>query len=130
MSEVNWLGPYDPGKDDAEAAASRERALLQSIRRWTHLATVPSKDLKDAWGASGCCLCARYRGKCQKRIVCPMTIVHQACTAKGSMWQRVIRAYYVWEFDQSLANFRKYRFVARSMLWWVEFAYTKLYVKK
>lgn len=118
---------YDPGKDDAEAAASRERALIQSLRKWTHLATVPAKDLKEQWEESGCCLCARYRHKCQKRKVCPLSLINQDCMVGGSLWRVVLNAYWKWEGDKTLANFVKYRFRARLMVRWLTTAYSKLY---
>jgi hypothetical protein len=51
------------------------------------------------------------------------------CPENGSAWINVLETYRKWDSNRSLANFRKFRFRARSMVWWLEFAYSHLYLK-
>lgn len=121
------LTDYDPSKDHTEAAAGRERALLQSIRKWRHMSSVPGKDLQQAWADAGCCLCNRYRGRCQQRKVCPLSLVNQDCPVDGSLWRQALNAYYAWEREGSLGRLRAFKYRARSVLWWLGEAYHQLY---
>jgi hypothetical protein len=120
---------FDKYRNEAEGKASRKRALIQSIKKWMMLTTVPAKRLCQAFHYE-CALCIRYHiddssTDCSR--CCPLHKVGKECEKSDSPYNDVHETYRRWSNNVSPKNFRAYRKAARAMLAALQEAYSKLY---
>ncbi len=122
---------YDENLNEKEGKASRKRALIQSIKKWTMLSTVPAIRLELEHHRE-CALCERYHidgNWFQCSYCCPLHKIGKRCNG-GSPYVAVFGAFNRWKRNRSVANFRQYRKAARAMLAALQEAYEKLYGEK
>lgn len=120
---------YDMSLNKVEGKASRKRALIQSIKKWMMLSTVPANKLVGYYHTS-CALCVRYCERCDRKTICPLDVNGKGCAPAGELWDVANTAYDSWCNSPTTTNFRRYRKAARALLCVLQEAFDKLYGEK